>query len=72
MEHIVNLHIEKLPEGFYIGTLDNVPGLAVQGCTIAETMEIARDAARQLVEVQDEDAVQIALASNTALARLCS
>ncbi|MGO9485514.1 MAG: type II toxin-antitoxin system HicB family antitoxin [Rhodomicrobium sp.] len=72
MKHIVNLHIEKLPEGFYIGTSDDVPGLAVQGCTIAETMEIARDAARQLVEVQDEDAVQIALASNEPRARLCS
>ncbi len=72
MEHIVNLHIEKLPEGFYIGTSDDVPGLAVQGCTIAETMEIARDAARQLVDAQEEDAVQIALASNGTHAKICS
>ncbi len=64
MEHIVNLHIEKLPEGAYLATSDNVPGLVAQGCTIAETIEIARDIARKLVEAEGEDAVQIALASN--------
>jgi predicted RNase H-like HicB family nuclease len=64
MEHIVNLHIEKLPEGAYLGTSHNVPGLVAQGCTIAETIEVARDIARKLVEAQGEDAVQIALASN--------
>ncbi len=64
MEHIVNLHIEKLPEGAYVGTSHNVPGLVAQGCSIAETIEIARDIARELVEAQAEDAVQIALASN--------
>jgi predicted RNase H-like HicB family nuclease len=63
MEHIVNLHIEKLPEGAYLGTSHNVPGLVAQGCTIAETIEVARDIARKLVEAQGEDAVQIALAS---------
>jgi predicted RNase H-like HicB family nuclease len=66
MEHIVNLHIEKLPEGAYVGTSHNVPGLVAQGCSIAETIEIARDIARELVEAQAEDAVQIALASNHA------
>ncbi len=64
MEHIVKLHIEKLPEGAYIGTSHNVPGLVAQGCTIGETIEIARDIARKLVEAEAEDAVQIALASN--------
>ena len=43
---------------------DDVPGLVAQGCSIAETIEIARDIARKLVEAQAEDAVQIALASN--------
>ncbi len=62
MEHIVNLHIEKLPEGAYVGTSHNVPGLVAQGCSIAETIEVARDIARKLVEAQSEDAVQIALA----------
>ena len=27
MERIVRLHIEKLPEGAYLGTSDDVPGL---------------------------------------------
>ena len=52
MEHIVNLHIEKLPEGVYLATPDDVPGLVVQGRTIAETIEIARDVAKQLIEMQ--------------------
>ncbi len=63
MKHIVNLRVEKLPEGAYLATSDDVPGLVAQGCTIAETIEIARDIARGLVEAQAEDAVQIALAS---------
>jgi hypothetical protein len=31
MEHIVNLHIEKLSEGFYLGTSDDIQGLVAQG-----------------------------------------
>ena len=50
MEHIVNLHIEKLPEGVYLATSDDVPGLVAQGRTIAETLEIARDVAKKLIE----------------------
>lgn len=48
MEQIVNLHIEKLPEGIYLATSDDVPGLVAQGRTLAETLEIARDVARRL------------------------
>src|SRR5579871_2402381 len=48
MEHIVNLHIEKLPEGVYLATSDEVSGLVAQGRTIAETIEIARDVAQKL------------------------
>ena len=50
MERIVNLHIEHLPEGVYLATSDDVPGLVVQGRTIAETLEIARDVAKKLIE----------------------
>ena len=53
MEKIVNLHIEKLPEGFYIATSDNLQGLVAQGRTISETLEIARDVAKKLIESQD-------------------
>ena len=36
MEQIVNLHIEKLPEGVYLATPDEVPGLVAQGRTLVE------------------------------------
>jgi predicted RNase H-like HicB family nuclease len=62
MEHIVNLHIEKLPEGVYLATSDDVPGLVAQGRTIAETIEIARDIAKKLIEAQGEHAGKTALA----------
>lgn len=54
MERIVNLHIEKLPEGVYLATSDDVPGLVAQGRTITETLEIARDVAKKLIEAQFE------------------
>ncbi|MBF0283684.1 MAG: DUF1902 domain-containing protein [Magnetococcales bacterium] len=54
MEQIVKIHGEKLPEGVYLATSDEVPGLAAQGRTVAETLEIARDAARKLSEARAE------------------
>jgi predicted RNase H-like HicB family nuclease len=54
MEHIINLHIERLPEGVYLATSDDVQGLVAQGRTIQETIEIARDVARKLIEAQAE------------------
>jgi len=53
-EHIVRIHIEKLPEGVYLATSDDVQGLVAQGRTIAETVEIARDVARKLLEAQGD------------------
>ena len=52
MEEIVNLHIEKLPEGVYLATSDDVPGLVAQGRTVIETLEIARDVARKPMEAR--------------------
>ena len=54
MERIVSLQIEKLPEGFYLATSDDVPGLVVQASTITETLEIAKDVANKLMEAQDK------------------
>jgi predicted RNase H-like HicB family nuclease len=51
-ERIIHLHIEKLPEGVYLATSDDVQGLVAQGRTVAETVEIARDVARKLLEAQ--------------------
>lgn len=52
-ERIVRIHIEKLPEGVYLATSDDVQGLVAQGRTITETVEIARDVARKLLEAQE-------------------
>ncbi|AFY80497.1 type II toxin-antitoxin system HicB family antitoxin [Oscillatoria acuminata] len=54
MEKILNLHIEKLPEGVYLATSDELPGLVAQGRTISETWEIARDLAHQLLEARSQ------------------
>ncbi len=49
-EMIVSITIEPLDEGGYLATSDDLQGLIAQGRTIAETMEIAQDVARRLVE----------------------
>lgn len=53
MEKMVTLHIRELPEGVFPATSDVVQGLVAQGRTINETMEIARDLARKLLEEQE-------------------
>ncbi len=57
MERIINLHIQKLPEGYYLATTDDLQGLVVQGKTISETLEIARDIAQKLIESQENIAL---------------
>jgi predicted RNase H-like HicB family nuclease len=52
MERTVTIHIEKLPEGLYLATSDEVQGLVAQGRTVTETLEIARDVAKKLIEAQ--------------------
>ena len=54
MERIINLHIEKLPEGVYLATSDDIQGLVAQGRTVSEAIEIARDVARRLFEAKME------------------
>jgi predicted RNase H-like HicB family nuclease len=61
MEKIINLHIEKLPEGYYLATTDDLQGLVVQGKTITETLEIARDVAQKLIESQTNITLSIAI-----------
>jgi predicted RNase H-like HicB family nuclease len=56
VERVVTLHIEKLPEGVYLATSDDVNGLVAQGRTIQEAIEIARDVAKKLIEMQGGDA----------------
>jgi predicted RNase H-like HicB family nuclease len=54
MELAIAIHIEKLPEGVYLATSDELQGLVAEGRTVAETLEIARDVARKLIEARRE------------------
>ena len=56
MELVVQVHIEELEEGVYLATSEELPGLVAQGRTVAETLEIARDVARKLIEISRENA----------------
>ena len=54
MEHMVQLHIERLPEGVYFATSDDIQGLVAQGRTITETIEIACGIAKKLIDSQTD------------------
>lgn len=54
MELTIRIHVEELPEGLYLGTSEELPGLVAQGRTVAETREIARDVARKLLDAHRE------------------
>ena len=51
---MVQLHIERLPEGVYFATSDDIQGLVAQGRTITETIEIARDIVKKLIDSQTD------------------
>lgn len=52
MELAIRVQIEELPEGLFLATSDELPGLVAQGRTVAEVLEIARDVARKLIEAR--------------------
>lgn len=54
MELAIQIRVDKLPEGVYLATSDDLPGLVAQGRTVAEALEIARDVARRLIEARRE------------------
>jgi predicted RNase H-like HicB family nuclease len=54
MEHVLQIQIERLPKGVYLATSEALPGLIAQGRTVTETLEIARDVARKLIEARTE------------------
>ena len=54
MERLIRLHVEALDEGGYLATSDEVQGLVAQGRTVQETLQIAEDVARRLLEAQAE------------------
>jgi predicted RNase H-like HicB family nuclease len=47
MEKMIKIHLERLPEGLYLATSDDIQGLVAQGRTVSETLEIARDVWRR-------------------------
>lgn len=59
MEGTIQIHIEKLPEGVYLATSDDIQGLVAQGRTITETLEIARDIVKKLLESQADNAGRV-------------
>jgi antitoxin HicB len=50
MEYLLPIEIESLEEGGYLATSEVLPGFLAQGRSMAETLEIAQDVARKLVE----------------------
>ncbi len=49
-EYLIPVTIEQLDEGGYLATSTVLQGLIAQGRTISETLEIAEDVARKIVE----------------------
>jgi predicted RNase H-like HicB family nuclease len=53
-EYLIPVSIKHLEEGGYLATSQVLQGLIAQGRTIAETLEIAEDVARRLIESRIE------------------
>jgi len=66
MELAIRIHVEQLPEGLYLATSDDLAGLVAQGRTVAETLEIARDVARKLIEARRDRQAQLSLPAASA------
>ena len=49
-EIFLGIHLESLPDGGFLATSGDLPGLVAQGRTATETLEIAQDVARKLIE----------------------
>ena len=64
-EYRLHLQIRRVENGQYLATSDEFPGLVAQGRTVAETVEIAQDVARKLIESDREHGDAIALRRRT-------
>jgi predicted RNase H-like HicB family nuclease len=49
-DFILDLNIEPLDEGGFLATSTDLPGLLAEGRTQSETIEIAQDVARKLID----------------------
>ena len=54
MQPAIQIHVQQLPEGVFLATSGDLPGLVAQGRTVVEALEIARDVARKLIEARQE------------------
>ena len=52
MEFVLHVLVEELPQGLFLATSDELPGLVAQGRTESEALDIARDVARKLIEAR--------------------
>jgi predicted RNase H-like HicB family nuclease len=52
MENTYSIHLKvsKVENGQYLAESDDIPGLVAQGRTLVETVEIAQDVARKLID----------------------
>jgi len=59
----IHLKISKVENGQYLAESDDIPGLVAQGRTIPETVEIAQDVAKKLIEsyVEHDDPLPASL-----------
>lgn len=55
----ITLEIEQLPEGPYLGTSPDLPGLVVQADNIQEVLRLAPDVAHDLIAVMIETNQQL-------------
>ena len=49
-EYLIPIVVKRIEEGEYLATSPILQGLIAQGRTIAETLEIAEDVARKIIE----------------------
>ena len=49
-EYRLHLQVRRVENGQYLATSEEFAGLVAQGRTMAETVEIAQDVARKLIE----------------------
>jgi len=54
MELAIHIQVEELPEGVFLATSNELPGLVAQGRTVAEALDIARDVAREIIEARKQ------------------
>ena len=49
-QYSIRLKVSRVENGQFLGESDDIPGLIAQGRTVSETVEIAQDVARKLID----------------------